>query len=214
MQSWLQVNSVQTTNSVAPEQVQQQTAANVMLPSEPSRNGYVKCSTNSALFKEYNCVGASFCVWDETMQVHLQWHNRTGIKQKCHPWGRVLGIANKFALPENSLGFQYVIFELDCSRWSKISTNIDVTVKNMAASLKIAEVSFNRSTTIESFSLGDQLRGVFILHSLARASISYTPNTIITSIPNFIHYYYEWNALACLSKTKKVDITAQLSTHY
>lgn len=84
----------------------------------------------------------------------------------------------------------------------------------MAASLKNAEVSFNRSTTIESFSLGDQLRVVFILHSLARTSIFYTPDSTFTSISNCIHYYYEWNALACLSKTKKVDITALLSTHY
>lgn len=35
MQSWLYVNSVQTTNVVAPEQVQQQTSAAVMVPWEP-----------------------------------------------------------------------------------------------------------------------------------------------------------------------------------
>lgn len=34
MQSWLYVNSVQTTNAVAPEQVQQTSAA-VMVPWEP-----------------------------------------------------------------------------------------------------------------------------------------------------------------------------------
>jgi len=47
LQSWLHVNSVQTTNAVAPEPVQQQTAANVMVPSEPPSYGYVKCSMDA-----------------------------------------------------------------------------------------------------------------------------------------------------------------------